>query len=179
MKRFVYKVAMAISLTLLAVQLAVTGVLFTGTLTGHQVMIVTGGSMEPAYHIGSAVLLDVSHRNPAVGDVITFFSSNNVVVTHRVLSLHDHGGETYLRTKGDANAAPDNDLISVKAVIGEPGLSAPWMGYAITFLTSPVGKLLTFGPILALIAVREIRRILISVRSGEGRRRSGTPEVAV
>lgn len=179
MQRIFYRAAKAISLTLLVVQLAVTGVLIAGTLTGHQVMIVTGGSMEPAYHLGSAVLLDVSHRNPAVGDVITFSGSNQVVVTHRVLSLHDHGGEMYLQTKGDANPAPDNDLVSVKDVIGEPGLSAPWMGYVITFLTSPVGKLLTFGPILALIAGREIRRAIISVRCVEGHRRPGMPEAAV
>jgi signal peptidase len=135
-------------------------------------MVVTGGSMEPTYHLGSAVLLDVSHRTPAVGDVVTFTSSNQVVVTHRVVSLHNNGGELYLQTKGDANPAPDKDLVNVKAVLGEPGWSAPWIGYATNFLTSPVGKLVTLGPILVLIAGREIWKGIASYRQAQAEARS-------
>lgn len=170
MRRIIYQAAKVLSLTLLAVQVVLTIGLLAGTLTGHQIMVVTGGSMEPTYHLGSAVLLDVSHRTPAVGDVITFTSSNQVVVTHRVISLHDHGGEMFLQTKGDANAAPDKDLVSAKNVLGEPGPSAPWIGYAINFLTSPVGKLVTLGPVLVLIAAREIWKGHASYRQAQARR---------
>jgi signal peptidase len=170
MQRTIRKAIKAMVWTLLAVQLAVTGILITGTLTSHQVMIVTGGSMEPTYPLGSAVVLDVSDRTPAVGDVITFYSTNKIITTHRVISLHDRAGGLYLRTKGDANPGPDHDLVNVNDVMGRPGLSIPRMGYAIDFLTSPVGKLITFGPALVMIATREARS-LIAFRRGKISRR--------
>lgn len=166
MRRIIYKIARVIAWTLLGVQVAVTGALVVGNLTGHQVMTITGGSMEPTYHLGASVLLDITPDEPAVGDVITFFSTNDVVTTHRVIAFHDVKGESFMQTQGDANPEPDHDLVSTGSVIGTPSdLSIPGVGYLITFMTSPVGRLLTFGPALAVIALREIRVLVKHFRS--------------
>lgn len=178
MRRIISQAAKVIIWALLAVQVAVTGALLVGNVTNHQFMTVTGGSMEPTYHLGSAVLLDVSDRTPAVGEVVTFFSPDRTITTHRVVSQHDQDGELYLRTKGDANPEPDYDLINAKDVVGIPGPSAPYMGYVITWLTSPVGKLLTFGPVLAMIGIRETRKLIALRRDVALRLASGNSEVA-
>ena len=88
--------------------LALVGV---GPVTGaYRLATVLSGSMAPGMPVGSVVVL--VPEDPAgvrVGDVITFQAPmpGHPVVTHRVVEILEGGHHPVLRTKGDANPAPD------------------------------------------------------------------------
>lgn len=154
------KVLKVLAWLLLSVQVVMSGAFLVSHLTDHRVMVITSGSMEPTYSTGDAVLLDISDRTPEVGQSITFHAYNDVLTTHRVISVHpEEKGGTFLRTQGDANESPDVDLVHIDDVMGLPGARFDSMGYVIAWLTSPVGRLLTFGPILVLVTVQELRKL--------------------
>ncbi|MEY2430702.1 MAG: signal peptidase [Acidimicrobiaceae bacterium] len=82
-----------------------------GPLTGkYRTVTVLSGSMQPAMPPGSmAILIPVDPSSIQVGDVLTYEApvSGHPVVTHRVIEVLEHGDHPVIRTKGDANVAPD------------------------------------------------------------------------
>lgn len=95
-------------LTCALLALVVIGI---GPVTGrYRVVTVLTGSMRPTAAPGAMVL---STPEPAsslrVGDVITFQApvDGHPVVTHRVVEIVEGGDHPVIRTKGDANDAPD------------------------------------------------------------------------
>lgn len=93
---------------------AVAGVLglllFLGIQTGRlQTMVVISGSMVPTYEVGDAI---VARRVPAssleVGDVVSVFTRDGVLVTHRVVAIEGGpGDERTLTLRGDNNPVDD------------------------------------------------------------------------
>lgn len=167
--RLVKPVLTATAYILLAVQLLFAAGLLLAQHNDYRLLTIAGGSMAPKYAVGDAVLLDVTNReNPQSGDIITFWTSPGEMTTHRVVSQHDIKGDLYLRTQGDANNAPDPDLVAASNVVGQPTTHFPKGGYIAQFLLSPLGMLVTYGPTLALILVSQIN----SVRASLAARRS-------
>jgi signal peptidase I len=74
----------------------------------YEVKIVKSGSMEPAIHTGSVVVVkpEASYKQ---GDVITFGkdTKTQVPTTHRIVDTQVKSGIMHYITKGDANNAPD------------------------------------------------------------------------
>jgi signal peptidase len=103
------KAAIATATALSIVGLLVLGF---GPRTGRfQVMAVLTGSMRPVAPRGSlAVVAPKPLGELRVGDVLTYSIpvEDHHVITHRVVDLIDvGGGRRDVRTKGDANSAPD------------------------------------------------------------------------
>ena len=73
-----------------------------------EVKIVKSGSMEPAIHTGSVVIVK-PESSYGIGDVITFGADTKAKIptTHRIVSIREENGTTYFATKGDANEDPD------------------------------------------------------------------------
>ncbi|MDQ1489162.1 MAG: signal peptidase [Actinomycetota bacterium] len=96
---------------LLAMAAAVLLAVGIGPLTGaYRMATVLSGSMGPGMPVGSvAVLVPIDPAAVHVGDVITYQAPTpeRQVVTHRVVEITEPGPHPVLRTKGDANAAPD------------------------------------------------------------------------
>jgi signal peptidase len=137
--------------------------------TGHQFLIITGGSMEPTYELGSALLLeDLRPEDVGVGDAVTYTSVEGTLTTHRVISLHTVDGHRYARTQGDANQDPDPNFTPVDSVIGRPVLHVPHGGHVAALLLSPLGRLLAYGPPLLVMLLVEVR--LIRAHLGAHRR---------
>lgn len=73
---------------------------------------VTSGSMAPELPVG-ALVAAVPERTVEVGDVVLFrppppfADAAGTPVAHRVVGIDDQGGRRLVRTRGDANAAPD------------------------------------------------------------------------
>lgn len=132
--------------------------------TGYRVMVITGGSMEPTYRLGSALLLkELPEGAVKVGDAVTYSSVEGTLTTHRVIDMPRAQGVQYLQTQGDANAEPDPNFVNAAAVIGTPVAHLPYGGYVTSFMFSPWGRLLVFGPPLAallMVQVRIIRAVL-------------------
>jgi signal peptidase len=122
-------------------------------LTGRQLFIIVGGSMEPAIPVGSLVIATPTDpRTIGVGDVVTIRADNGVVVTHRVTEVVDLPDGRYFNLKGDANQSPDFGLVPARAIVGTAGQYVPYAGYAQSFLSKFAG-LLAVMSVLGLLWV--------------------------
>jgi signal peptidase I len=126
--------------------LALGALMLIPPLAGYERYVIDGGSMDDTLPRGSIAYEEVvPAARIRVGDVITYRPPGHArLVTHRVVSI---GAHRLLRTRGDANPAPD-----------------PW-----TFrLASPtqarvVGHVPVAGYALAALSVRAIRMLVIGV----------------
>jgi signal peptidase I len=135
-----------VGLALLAVLVGFSLFTHIAQLTGDQLFIVGGGSMEPSIPIGSLVV--VARTDPmtvAVGDVVTIRADNGVVVTHRITRLVDLTGGRFFELKGDANQSPDGSLVPARAMVGAVQGYVPYAGYAQAFLSSGSGEIGTLA----------------------------------
>ena len=96
-------IAVIVQGVLCIVLLGFLAVIALPRLTSFDVLIVRGGSMEPAVGVGSVIIIDRDARDPVVGDIVSFREANGSIITHRVVAA-DAG--TY-ETKGDANDVAD------------------------------------------------------------------------
>ena len=100
-------------------------------VTGASTYTVLTGSMRPALPVGTVVVVRPTPvEQIAVGEVVTFLAhdpgtSATRVVTHRVIGI-DPG--PVLRTRGDANDAPDPGGTVAADVRGVLWYSVPWVG---------------------------------------------------
>ena len=130
-----------ITTTVLLVLILTIGVIFVPKFFGIEPMIVLSGSMEPTYHVGS--LLYVKDANPdeiKEGDPITFYISDDTLVTHRVVEV-DTVNKQYT-TKGDANETIDGAPVFFDQVLGTPVFNIPKLGYLGDKLSSLSGKII-------------------------------------
>jgi signal peptidase len=141
-----------------AVLLIVSMLPITGNI---KVLTVLSGSMEPAIHTGSVVVVK-SAANYQIGDVITFGPSvkTKAPITHRINDIKVEGGNPVYITKGDANNAPDTNQVQKKDVIGKVLLDVPWAGYAVEFAKKPMGFALIIIIPAMVIIIDEIIKII-------------------
>jgi len=128
--------ALAVWIGIVAVSAIVT--LVPPRVSGIETFTIRGGSMEPAIPLGSLVGVIADH-DPVVGDIVSYTTSNDVVVTHRVIDVVAVDGEPHLVMQGDANEDPDPVPIHPDAVIGRVQLVFPLLGYVAWLLSIPVG----------------------------------------
>jgi signal peptidase I len=125
------------------------------------VKIVQSGSMEPAIHTGSIVIIQ-PQETYAVGEVVTFGEddSTHTPTTHRITSLREENGVTYFTTKGDANEEADTAEAPEASVIGRVLFSVPFVGYLITFAKQPLGFVVLIAIPAGLIILNELLNII-------------------
>lgn len=119
---------------------------------GHETVSITGRSMEPAIPVGSAIVLErVASAEVAAGDVVTVtVPERRITFTHRVVELVERDDGTWLRTRGDSNAAPDPALVPAGWVVGRLALTLPGLGLLLQLLSVPSGMLAVLGLALTL-----------------------------
>lgn len=138
--RLARRVVGLIWIALLAVLIGSSLLTHIAPLTGRQLFIVGGGSMEPSIPIGSLVVAtQTDAMTIAVGDVITIRADNGIVVTHRVTRVVDLREGRFFEMKGDANKSPDAGLVPARAIVGAADQYVPSAGYAQAFLTTGSG----------------------------------------
>lgn len=104
-------------------------------LTGIRTYTVLSGSMEPSIPTGTLLFVaPAAPRKLKINDVITFYVSENMTATHRIVSIHEKADGLWFQTKGDANSEVDGKLVHEGKVIGSPVLSLPGGGYLVWFL---------------------------------------------
>jgi signal peptidase len=108
---------------------------------GHQTLVVSGGSMEPAIHLGSIVVLsEVPAGAVSVGDVVTLrHPEAGTIITHRVTRVAELPAGTHLQTKGDANSDPEGALSPASWMLGRVWFSVPLAGYLLQLMALPSG----------------------------------------
>jgi len=109
--------------------------------------------MQPALPVGSMVFVMPS-TSYIKGDVITF-KRGEISVTHRVVDVQEN---KYI-TQGDANNAPDNQLVMSSDVIGKNIAVVPFIGRFTAFLKTPFGFGLLLGIPTLLFVLYEFFQI--------------------
>jgi len=131
----------------------------------YKVKVVLSGSMEPAIHIGSIVIIKPISQYK-IGDVVIFGkdTKQDIPITHRIVSSRAVEGVLLFTTKGDANEDPDTTEIRESDIHGRVLFSVPWMGYVIEFVRKPLGMIIVvFIPALFII-YEEIRKIIKEIK---------------
>jgi signal peptidase len=129
-------------LGLVAVVVLTAAVGPVAALSGRATFVVGGGSMAPAVPKGAIIVVDpAAAATLRPGDVATFRTSGNVLVTHRVVRLIARADGIWYETKGDSNAFPDPALWPSSAVVGPVVAAVPGLGFMSWLFRHPVGWL--------------------------------------
>lgn len=108
---------------------------------GYQMKTVLSGSMEPSIETGSIIFIEQTEIDAPLkeGDVITFQTDENILVTHRIVEAN---GEEYI-TKGDNNNGIDVNPVLAQHVIGKyTGWTIPYLGYLLGYANTKLGSAL-------------------------------------
>lgn len=110
---------------------------------GYQFKTVLSGSMEPEIKTGSVVAIKNTDTPTSFnkGDVITFQTEDDLLITHRIVEV-EQGGQSYV-TKGDANDVPDEKSVLAENIIGYyTDFTIPYLGYILHFTNTSEGAAL-------------------------------------
>lgn len=133
---------------------------------GNRALIVRSGSMSPALGVGDLVIVREYGGEYREGQVIAFRGArSDVVVTHRVAEVRREGESVRYVTKGDANDAPDEGVVTADLVLGRKVVRVPYIGWLLSFGKTKLGFIaFIVVPALLVMAgdvvviVREVRR---------------------
>lgn len=132
--------------------------------------VIVTESMVPTIEVNDAIVVKrVKDNTLNIGDIITFSSNdlyfNGLTVTHRVVGKKlDVDGNYIYRTKGDNNVLEDTALVDLDSIYGKVVLRLPKIGYIHSFVSSPMGFVLSIVIPVLLVIVYEFWRIAKTVR---------------
>jgi signal peptidase len=143
------------------------------SLTGaYKILVVNGGSMEPAIRVGSVIIAKaVDPAKIKVGDIVSFRiprsnaeqNQSPAIATHRVVQIsreriYRENGSLSFRTKGDANEEPDVQNISAGSLVGKVLIAIPYAGYLVKFAKTLWGFLILIIAPTLVLAISEVSK---------------------
>ena len=142
-----YIISKAVEVIITLICLVVLGFIIMMIL-GFRPYVVLSGSMENKIHTGSLCFVDTGYKyeNLKVGDIIAY-TNGKIRVTHRIHKIENG----LIQTKGDANEEPDKYLIGEEHFVGLTKYWIPAVGYAVNWMQTEKGKILTCTAVIALI----------------------------
>lgn len=138
-------------------------VMLASVAFGVRPLVFRSGSMAPAIHTGDLAL---SRMGPASelhrGDIVSVLDASGTRVTHRLVNVAAQGDQRQLTLQGDANEKPDGEVYTVTEA-ERVLFHVPLLGYAIGWLTGPIGVFMLglYAALLLSVAFR-------GKRPGEG-----------
>jgi signal peptidase I len=143
-----------------------------GPPTGvYQIRTVLTGSMRPTMPEGSVVMIrPVAPEDLRLGDVITYRIpvDDRRIVTHRIVDITEPGARPVVRTKGDANKAPDPWVARIKDEHAwRVQVSVRRVGYVLASLRQPAVRQLMVLGAPGLLAVASLIRIWMPSKRDE------------
>ncbi len=112
---------------------------------GWRVDGLRSGSMAPQLNVGDMVVTrPAAPESVKLNDIIVFRSPDKRqnLISHRVVGIETTPSLAF-KTKGDANASPDPFAVPAGNLVGEPVAHVPLLGYAVLFLQTKSGLLLS------------------------------------
>ena len=100
------------------------------------------------------------------GDIIAFRTSDNYVVTHRIVETKDENGKRYFTTKGDNNKSNDMDPVAFDKIEGVYVTKYSKLGNFVLFIQKPIGFvvimiiILLIGVILIIVTGKSKSRVI-------------------
>lgn len=132
----VYRIAAKVSGIILSIFITlfiVLGIaLVLPRVFGLKPFIVVSGSMEPVIPTGSIVYINTRDTAVTAGDIVAFYETEDIVVTHRIVGYEEDG----FTTKGDANDSEDQNTVYQDAIIGTYVFNIPGAGYLVSSMSS-------------------------------------------
>ena len=128
---------------------------------GYSQLVVTSGSMEPAFSAGDMIVIR-QEEDYGLGDIVTFRLSGGELVTHRIVG----SVEGSFITKGDANNTEDDELLDPGRIVGKLVTYLPAVGSFMLFLRTPVGM---FALVVLGFLLIELPTLLGARREEKGR----------
>lgn len=117
----------------------------------YKSFLIQSGSMEPSIHTGDIIVILRSSQYTK-NDVVTFHTTDQRIVTHRIIEKKEQDNKTLFLTKGDANEADDDEYIQQKNILGKVVFVVPKLGFMVAFAKSLPGLiLLILIPTLTLL----------------------------
>lgn len=146
-------VILTIVLFVLALFVAITVVVRvtgnTPTVFGYMIFRVSTGSMEPELNVGEVILVQEVEDKTTLqtGDIITYMGAvgnyADKLITHQIVKApYEENGETYVITKGIANAEED-PRITTDQIVGKLVCKIPIIDKIYSFFLTPWGLLIT------------------------------------
>lgn len=144
---------------------------------GTRALVVQSGSMEPSIPVKS-VVFTYPIQSYSAGDVITYKQSgrDEVLVTHRVVSVAKTPDGKLITTKGDANEEADGEKVAGSDVVGKVAFSLPIVGSIVSFAqTIPGFIILIVIPTVAIIysEILNIKKELSSSYTNRKEKKAG------
>lgn len=129
----------------------------------YKFLAVLSGSMSPTFNTYDMIVdKQISTETLKQGDVITSWIDNSLV-THRIAEVIKRDGNTFFRTKGDANNVEDEREIPSKDVVGKLLFHIPYLGLVMSKIRGPIG----IGVVWAIFVYIAITEILSEVRKSK------------
>ena len=99
--------------------------------------VVATGSMEPMIKPGDVIIVDKSVKpdNLREGDVIQF-RREDILISHRIVSIREIGKDIGYKTKGDNNSAADRDIVKQEQIKGKVIYVVPKIGWPTLLIRS-------------------------------------------
>jgi signal peptidase len=130
-------------------------------LWGYETYVIYGSSMEPTIKVGSLIAAKPANVDDLqVGDIVVFLSpGNGMTITHRIVGIHEEGGQRQFETKGDASNGADPLKVSLEDGTQQVIYDLPYLGYIVHFAGSSIGIILLVAlPALGLLALQLTQR---------------------
>ena len=110
--------------------------------------------METSINVGDLVIVKNinTDKDLKTGDIIAFRTSDNYVVTHRIVEVKDNNGKKLFITKGDNNNANDMDPVAFDKIEGVYVRKYAKIGNLVLFIQKPIGFVIIMI-ILVLVGV--------------------------
>jgi len=141
---------------LFAFLVVAAGISIMGYTLSWRAEIVLSGSMEPVINVGELVIArPISPEDIRAGDILMYAStSGKNIICHRVVSVEDTPSLRFV-TRGDVNQLADPDPVLPSRVIGIVCFHAPYLGYVLHFVKSPLIILAMIAFIAFIVIVPE------------------------
>lgn len=132
--------------TLVVIAIALVALPMIG---GLEYLTIISGSMEPEIPVGSLIFIEeVRPQDIEIGDVVTFSTSGEITVTHKVIGYEL--SQDALITHGVGNADGVNEITPFKSVVGRVVFSVPVIGRVFLFISTSRGKVIAVTFVVAL-----------------------------
>jgi signal peptidase I len=122
-------------------------------VAGWRPMVVSSGSMTPAFRAGSVVLVAPSDPQHVALREIVVYERRGRMITHRVVGIRSDGT---IQTQGDANDRPDSDPVRLTDVRGEVRFVVPGVGLPILWFHEGRIVPLALLALVTLLALAEL-----------------------
>lgn len=125
---------------------------------GYTPFVIVSGSMEPNIPVNDMIITKkIKSDDIKVGDIISYKDeTNDIVITHRVISIEEVEGVKYFQTKGDNNKSADKNLVSYSQIEGKYLFKVPLIGRVLNYVRDPRGMVLVILFIICIYTLYDI-----------------------